>query len=245
MRVTPIWVVPGVSDKFSYVLAIRDEQTLQKTLKPLEQAELYEEFKALYAEDAERRDAATRFGAAGREQAEKPGERAGGAESAPPWPLDPNEGKARVQAARAVTGQGLADDAGADQPAQTDRRRRCRRPVCASTRRRSVVGDQRGPESQRPLPGGEDQAELGPSHALAEHPDTPEQARTAAATRTSHPARTVASPAEAAKESGLALARVTEIHKAATDPALIGWKDVDPLLREKHAIRKLVDFAAS
>ena len=76
---------------------------------------------------------------------------------------------------------------------------------------------------------------------MAEHPDTPEQARTAAATelRTLHDA---ASPAEAAKESGLALARVTEIHKAATDPALIGWKDVDPLLREKHAIRKLVDL---
>ena len=47
MRVTPVWVVPGVSDKLSYVLAIRDEQTLQKTLRPLEQAELYEELKAL------------------------------------------------------------------------------------------------------------------------------------------------------------------------------------------------------
>ena len=47
---------------------------------------------------------------------------------------------------------------------------------------------------------------------------------------------------KAAKESGLALARVTQIQKAATDPALVGWKDVDPLLREKHAIRKLVDL---
>ncbi len=104
MRVTPVWVVPGVSDKLSYVLAIRDEQTLQKTLKPLEQAELYEELKSLYAEDAERRDAATRFGAAGREQhlAENPGSGeggAGGAESAPPW-RSSNEGKARGQAAR-------------------------------------------------------------------------------------------------------------------------------------------------
>ena len=32
-----------------------------------------------------------------------------------------------------------------------------------------------------------------------------------------------------------------EIHKAAADPAQVGWKDVDPLLREKHAICKLVD----
>ena len=47
-RSTPVWVVPDVSDKLSYVLAIRDEQTLQKALKPLEQAELYEELKALY-----------------------------------------------------------------------------------------------------------------------------------------------------------------------------------------------------
>ena len=76
---------------------------------------------------------------------------------------------------------------------------------------------------------------------MAEHPDTPEQARTAAAAEL-RTLQDVASPAEAAKESGLALARVTEIHKAATDPALVGWKDVDPLLREKHQIRKLVDL---
>lgn len=62
-----MWVVPDVSDKLSYVLAIRDEQTLQKALKPLEQAELYEELKALYAEDAQRRDAATRFGSPDRD----------------------------------------------------------------------------------------------------------------------------------------------------------------------------------
>ena len=55
MRVTPVWVVPGVSDKLSYVLAIHDEQTLQKALKPFEQNELYEELKALYEEDAQRR----------------------------------------------------------------------------------------------------------------------------------------------------------------------------------------------
>lgn len=76
---------------------------------------------------------------------------------------------------------------------------------------------------------------------MAEHPDTPEQACTAAAAEL-RTLQDVASPA-AAKESGLAFTRVTEIHKAATDPALVGWKDVDPLLREsEHAIRKLVDL---
>ena len=95
-RVTPVWVVPDVSDKLSYVLAIRDEQTLQKALKPLEQAELYEELKTLYAEDAQRRDAATRFGSADRD-ARVAEVRDGGAESAPPS----GGGKARTQAARA------------------------------------------------------------------------------------------------------------------------------------------------
>ena len=99
-RSTPVWVVPDVSDKLSYVLAIRDEQTLQKALKPLEQAELYEELKALYAEDAQRRDAATRFGSPDRD-ARVAEARDGGAESAPPS----GGGKARVQAARAVTGR--------------------------------------------------------------------------------------------------------------------------------------------
>ena len=82
-RSTPVWVVPDVSDKLSYVLAIRDEQTLQKALKPLEQAELYEELKALYAEDAQRRDAATRFGSPDRD-ARVAEARDGGADSAPP-----------------------------------------------------------------------------------------------------------------------------------------------------------------
>ena len=49
-RVTPIWIVHGVSDKLSQILAIRDEETLRKALKPIEQAELYEELKKLYAE---------------------------------------------------------------------------------------------------------------------------------------------------------------------------------------------------
>ena len=69
MRVTPVWVVPGVSDKLSYVLAIHDEQTLHKMLKPFEQAELYEELKALYAEETARKKAGSQFGEGGKKQA--------------------------------------------------------------------------------------------------------------------------------------------------------------------------------
>lgn len=245
MRVTPVWVVPGVSDKLSYVLAIRDEQTLQKTLRPLEQAELYEELKALYAEDAERREAATRFGAASREQrlTENPGSRegvAGGAESAPPW-RSPNEGKARVQSARAVTGRdsrtmleqiNQLKQIAADDAEDPYVRQHAAEALLEINEDRKVNGRYQAVKTRQNV------ARL---TRMAEHPDTPEQARTAAAAEL-RTLQDVASPAEAAKESGLALARVTEIHKAATDPALVGWKDVDPLLREKHAIRKLVDL---
>lgn len=245
MRVTPVWVVPGVSDQLSYVLAIRDEQTLQKMLKPLEQAELYEELKTLYAEDAERRDAGTRFGAAGREQrlaeATDSGESGvGGADSAPPL-RSPNEGKARVQAARAVTGRdsrtmleqiNQLKQIAADDAEDPYVRQHAAEALLEINEDRKVNGRYQAVKTRQNL------ARL---TRMAEHPDTPEQVRAAAAAelRTLHD---VASPAEAAKESGLALARVTELLKAATDPALIGWKDVDPLLREKHAIRKLVDL---
>jgi ParB-like chromosome segregation protein Spo0J len=245
MRVTPIWVVPGVSDKLSYILAIRDEQTLQKALKPLEQAELYEELKALYAEDAERRDAATRFGAASREAdpTDASGSsniRHGGADSAPPW-RSRNEGKARVQAARAVTGRdsrtmleqiNQLKQIAADDDEDPYVRQHAAEALLEINEDRKVNGRFQAVRTRQNV------ARL---TRIAEHPDIPEQARTAAATelRTLHD---IDSPAEALKESGLALARVTEIQKAATDPALIGWKDVDPLLREKHQIRKLVDL---
>lgn len=61
-RTVPGWVVQGVSDKLSTVLAIQDENTLHKMLTPIEQAELYEELKLLYAEEAQRRETATQFG---------------------------------------------------------------------------------------------------------------------------------------------------------------------------------------
>ena len=237
MRVTPIWVVPGVSDKLSYILAIRDEQTLQKALKPLEQAELYEELKALYAEDTARVKAGSLFGEGGKKQ-----DRSGGADSAPPLDLaNLNDRKARVQAARAVTGRdsrtmleqiNQLKQIAADDSEDPYVRQHAAEALLEINEDRKVNGRFQAVKTRQNL------ARL---TRLAEHPDTPEQARTAAATelRTLHD---IDSPAEALKESGLALARVTEIQKAATDPTLIGWKDVDPLLREKHQIRKLVDL---
>ncbi|GGM63383.1 hypothetical protein GCM10010489_38610 [Microbacterium saperdae] len=237
MRVTPIWVVPGVSDKLSYVLAVRDEQTLQKALKPLEQAELYEELKALYAEDAARVKAGSLFGDGGKKQ-----DRSGGADSAPPLDLaNLNDRKARVQAARAVTGRdsrtmleqiNQLKHIAADDSEDPYVRQHAAEALLEINEDRKVNGRFQAVKTRQ---------NLSRLTRFAEHPDTPEQARTAAATelRTLHD---IDSPAEALKESGLALARVTEIQKAATDPALIGWKDVDPLLREKHQIRKLVDL---
>ena len=107
-RVTPLWIVHGVSDRLSQVLAIRDEETLRKALKPVEQAELYEELKKLYAEDAARRKEASLFGSPERESddgAEEAGEDDGRADSAPPHG---NDTRSRGQAARAVTGRDLS-----------------------------------------------------------------------------------------------------------------------------------------
>ena len=237
MRVTPIWVVPGVSDKLSYVLAIRDEQTLHKALKPLEQAELYEELKGLYAEDTARVKAGSLFGEGGRKQ-----EQSGGADSAPPLePVNVNDRKARVQAARAVTGRdsrtmleqiNQLKHIAADDTEDPYVRQHAAEALLEINEDRKVNGRYQAVKTRQHL------AHL---TRAAEHPDTPEAARSAAIAEL-RGLSGIDSPAEAMKESGLALARVQEIQKATTDETSLGWKDVDPLLREKHAIRKLVDL---
>lgn len=238
MRVTPIWVVPGVSTKLSYVLAIRDEQTLQKALKPLEQAELYEELKNLYAEDAARAKTASQFGEGGKKKQEE----SGGADSAPPQdPVNVNDRKTRVQAARAVTGRdsrtmleqiSQLKQIAADDVEDPYVRQHAAEALLEINEDRKVNGRYLAVKTRQNL------AHLA---RIANHPDTPEPVRTAAATEL-RALQDLPSPTEAAKESALALARVTEAQKAAADPALIGWKDVDPLLRQKHAICKLVDL---
>lgn len=92
-----VWVRTGLSDALSQLLAEQDENATHKPLSPMEAAAMFRELKTVLAEDAARRQKASRFGA----DDETPGPR-GGAESAPPQSAP---GKARVQAARLITGR--------------------------------------------------------------------------------------------------------------------------------------------
>lgn len=59
-----VWVRSGLSDRLGQLLAEQDDNVLHKPLTPLEAAALYRELKALLAEDAARRQEATRFSSA-------------------------------------------------------------------------------------------------------------------------------------------------------------------------------------
>ena len=89
-----VWVRTGVSDHLTQLLAEQDENTMHRPLSPLDASRLYRELKELLAEDAARRQRATRFGATDGEEGD------GGADSAPPH-TEP--GKSRNQAAQMVT----------------------------------------------------------------------------------------------------------------------------------------------
>lgn len=92
-----VWVRSGISDRLEQLLAEQDENVLHKPLTQLEAAALYRELKTLLAEDAARRQEASRF---------QMTDRAGGdgaANVAAPWNTD--RGEARAQAARMVTGR--------------------------------------------------------------------------------------------------------------------------------------------
>lgn len=86
----------GISDGLNRLLAAQDENLLHKPFSPTEAADLYRELKQVMKEDAERRQAATRFGV----EADPQG-RPGGVDSTPPS----TPGKTRAQAAAAVTGR--------------------------------------------------------------------------------------------------------------------------------------------
>ncbi|MDN6555167.1 MAG: ParB N-terminal domain-containing protein [Corynebacterium variabile] len=92
-----VWVRAGVSDRLGRLLAEQDDNLLHKPLTQLEAAALYRELKTLLAEDAARRQEATRF-----HTADEGGED-GAANLAAPWDTGP--GEARAQAARMVTGR--------------------------------------------------------------------------------------------------------------------------------------------
>ena len=254
-RTTPVWIVHGVSDKLSQVLAIRDENTLRKALKPVEQATLYEELKAIYGAEGERRKEASYFGAT--PAADADGGEDGGAESAPPSaeerpggadsapPARGPHAKSRVQAAQAVTGR--------DSRTMLEQ---------VSELKRIAADDDEDPAVRQHAAealielnedgkvNGRYQAVKHAQHLArltrwADHPDTPDTARQAAQEEIAglDPERPIA---EAANEAGLAVQRVEKILTAAQSPtegdARVGWADVDPLMREKHAIRRLVDL---
>ncbi|CUR54347.1 ParB N-terminal domain-containing protein [Nocardioides sp.] len=95
-RTLKVWVRSGISDNLSRLLSEQDENALRKPLTPTEESALFEELKELLAEDAARRQEASRFGSSPTVGGEN-----GGADSAPPSPL----GKARNNAAKLVTGK--------------------------------------------------------------------------------------------------------------------------------------------
>ncbi|MBS3939652.1 MAG: ParB N-terminal domain-containing protein [Actinobacteria bacterium] len=96
-RKVNVWVRAGISSPLERLLAEQHENTARKPYSPIEAAGLYRELKALIAEDAARRQEATRFGADRDPNGEVDD---GGANLAPP-----SDRKSRSQAARMVTGR--------------------------------------------------------------------------------------------------------------------------------------------
>lgn len=94
-RTVNVWVRSSISDRLGHLLAEQDDNQLHKTLSPVEAAGLYREIKELIAEDAARRDQATRFSTE-----HQPRWNGGG--NFPP-PLTP-PGKTREQAAAMIPG---------------------------------------------------------------------------------------------------------------------------------------------
>lgn len=92
-RIVNVWVRTGVSTRLERLIAEQDENSIRQPLLPTEAAALYRELKQILAEDAARRQEATRFGA-------DLGAASGAAESAAPR----GGGDIRRQAARQVTG---------------------------------------------------------------------------------------------------------------------------------------------
>ncbi|MEC5185916.1 ParB family chromosome partitioning protein [Cryobacterium sp. MP_3.1] len=98
VRKLNVWVRSGISEQLTRLLAEQDENALHKALNPTEAATLYREVKILLAEDASRRQEASRFGS------EKENPRSDGAATVAA-PLTTLSGDARAQAALFVTGR--------------------------------------------------------------------------------------------------------------------------------------------
>lgn len=102
-RTVKVWIRSGISNRLTELLAQQDENSLHKPLSPTEQANLYAELKALYAEEARRRQEASRFGGADVETSESSAGVNGSGDSP-----EPSSGsrESRYQAAKMVTGSG-------------------------------------------------------------------------------------------------------------------------------------------
>ena len=101
-KTADVWVRPGISDRLGELLAEQDDNGLHKPLTLTEQAALYRELKTLIAEDAARRQEATRFTAGGLNP------RSHGAATVAAPSTDPavtGSGDTRAQAALMVTGR--------------------------------------------------------------------------------------------------------------------------------------------
>ncbi|ANJ27368.1 ParB N-terminal domain-containing protein [Agromyces aureus] len=127
LRQVSVWVRSGISDDLARLLAEQDDNAMHKSLAPTEAAALYREVKELLAEDAQRRQQASRFQAAGAHPD-------GAAPGAAPSPR--GSGDARAQAAQLVSGsrsyntheriarlQQIADDETAPADVRADARR--------------------------------------------------------------------------------------------------------------------------
>ena len=97
VRTVNVWIRTGISSRLHRLIAEQDENTLRQPLLPTEAATLYRELKQVLAEDAARRQEATRFGAT---VPDVPGEASGAANLAAPR----GDGDIRRKAARQVTG---------------------------------------------------------------------------------------------------------------------------------------------
>ena len=102
-RTIKVWIRSGISNRLTELLAQQDENSLHKPLSPTEQADLYTELKALYAEEAQRRQEASRFGADDADSAASSAGVNGSGDSPEP---SPNSRESRYQAAKMVTGSG-------------------------------------------------------------------------------------------------------------------------------------------
>jgi ParB family chromosome partitioning protein len=102
-RTIKVWIRSGISNRLTELLAQQDENSLHKPLSPTEQADLFTELKALYAEEAHRRQEASRFGGDDVDSTASSAGVNGSGDSPEP---SPNSRESRYQAAKMVTGSG-------------------------------------------------------------------------------------------------------------------------------------------